>query len=290
MAMRIEAVANAAEAARAPRVAVATMARELMYRANWDADEWIGPNDVRNGSKLGAALLKLGGLSLMSSRTLNELVTRYAGADQRIGSAERTHLLDDIEQITRDIPTPQQPGRWEPNPPTGVLVRWLLGRADVDFDGRVTRADTKLGSEWAMSMLDLAKGVRSLDMAGIEHLARTRVPHDDPAVSVKLLATTLRSDVARRTNEAQQVLSLARASVSVFDADQDLRLSAHDGKSAAVTIKLLGTPHDHATVADIAEMLARFDVSSLDGSQQPDGRLDRTEYSAYLAARRSVGE
>lgn len=280
--MRIETTANT----QGSRVAVATMARELMYRANWDADEWISRTDVAGGSKLGAALIQLSGLSLVSSRMLTELVTTYAGADGRIGSTERTRLLDDVERITKNIPAPSQPGKWEPNQPTGVLVRWLLGRADVDFDGRVTKADVALGSEWAMSMLDLAQGVRALDMAGIERLARTRVPHDDPAVSVKLLSRTLQGDVARRVGEAQTVWSLARASVSVFDTDQDLRLSVRDGRTAADTIKLLAKPHDHASVGDVAEMLARFDVSSLDGTQRPDGRLDATEQAAYQAARR----
>jgi hypothetical protein len=269
-------------------VAVATMARELMYRANWNADEWISSTDVQGGSKIGAALLQLSGLSLLSPRMLNVLVSKYAGADERIGSSERTRLLDDIERITKDSPTPDQPGSWDPNPPTGVLVRWLLGRADVDFDGRVSNADVRLGSEWASSMLDLAAGVRVLDMDGIEHLARTRVPHDDPAVSVKLLARTLQSDVARRVGEAQTVLSLARASVSIFDKDQDLRLSVRDGKMAAATIKLLTTPHDHASVAEVAAMLGRFDVTSLDGAQRPDGRLDPNEYAAYEAARRAA--
>ncbi len=146
-------IGSAAAAQAAPRVAVATMARELMYRANWNADEWISPADVAGGSKIGAALLQLSGLSIVSSRMLNEFVSRYAGADQRIGATERTRLLDDIERITTDIPTPTEPGRWEPNPPTGVLVRWLLGRADVDFDGRVSASDVTLGSEWAASML-----------------------------------------------------------------------------------------------------------------------------------------
>jgi hypothetical protein len=284
--MRIE---SGMSSAGSPRVAVATVARELMYRANWNADEWIGSTDVEvGGSKLAAALLQLSGLNLMSPQMLVKLVGTYAGADQRIGTTERTHLLDDIEQITKDIPTKSEPGRWEPNPPTGVLVRWLLGRADVDFDGRVTKGDVQLGSEWAASMLDMAKGVRSLDMDGIEHLARTRAPNDDPAVSVHMLSRTVANDVARRVDEAQNVLSLARASVSVFDTDQDLRLSVHDGRTAADTIKLLSTPHDHATVADVAAMLSRFDTTSLDGSQRPDGRLDVDEYGAYLAARRAV--
>jgi hypothetical protein len=283
--MRIESMASDP----APRVAVATMARELMYRANWNADEWLGSSDVEGGSKLTAAIMKLSGLSLVSPQMLDKLVASYAGADHRVGSTERTRLLDDIEQITKDIPSLKQPKSWPPNQPTGVLVRWLLGRADVDFDGRVTRQDVQLGSEWAASMLDLATGVRSLDMDGIEHLARTRVPNDDPAVSVKLLSRTLQGDVARRVNEGQSVLSLARASVSVFDTDQDLRLSLHDGKAAAGTIKLLDTPHDHATVAEVAAMLSRFDVSSLDGSQHPDGRLDASEYGAYQAARRAAG-
>ncbi len=276
-------------AATGARTSISTTARELMYRANWYPDRYVNQFDVRGGSKLGAALMQLAGSTSLDEDAVRGVVERYAGADRRIGSGERTKLLDDIAAITRTMPKAGTPKAWPAKPPLGVHLRWIMAMSDVDFDGRISTADVRRGSEWASAVLELADGVTSLDEGGVERAARRAFPSDDPVVSVMLLSNVAVQTVSQRASVAMSIPDIARAHLQVFDGDQDLRLSTSDGRSAAITLAMLGASKQAVGVDSVIELLQRFDVRSADGSAAPDGRIDPTEMRTYNAARRTAG-
>lgn len=261
------------------------VARAMMYEANRVPNATVDNHDAAFGEKIASAIQKLAGTDAVDFDGVRGIVTKFSGKDGHVGKREFAALSQAIQGITQSINDPIN----RPNYPKLTFdesARFWMQWADVNHDARIDDRDRAQHSDFA-ELTQMILKEKSLTENSLKVAVKKMHSDQTPESNMYLFSTSMIYGLGFMRKESESIGDIARSQLSVFDDNQDLRLTNTDKRAAELTRKLAGV--DVMRAVDIEESLLRWDTQDATGNPGQDGRLDKQEYRAYYVAWRNAG-